>query len=48
MKFTIRGMEVLTHRNKRNAPCNEDWRNDDPNFIKQVTVVKGILYTIQR
>ena len=36
MQFRIRGMEVLTHRNKRNDPCNEDWKNDDLNFTEQV------------
>ena len=36
MQFRIRGIEVLTHRHKRNDPCNEDWRNDDPNFTEQV------------
>ena len=36
MQFRIRSIEVLTHRNKRNHSCNEDWRHDDRNFMNQV------------
>ena len=36
MQFRIRGIEVLSHRYKQHRPCNENWRNDDPNFIDQV------------
>ena len=36
MQFRIRGMEVLTRRNKGNDPCNEDWKNDDQSFTEQV------------
>ena len=41
MQFRIRSIEVLTHRHKRIKPCNEDWQNDDPNFIQQVLGVIG-------
>ena len=41
MQFRIRSIEVLTHRHKRTNPCNEDWQNDDPNFIQQVLGVIG-------
>ena len=30
MQFRMQGIEVLTHRNKRKHPCNEEWLNDDP------------------
>ena len=36
MQFRIHSIEVLTHRNKRTHPCNEDWLNDDPKFVKQI------------
>ena len=35
MQFRIRGIEALIHRNKDKSPCNEDWKNDDSNFINQ-------------
>ena len=41
MKFRTRGMEVLTHRNKRHGHCNEDWRNDDPNLVGQILQTIG-------
>lgn len=36
MQFRIGNIEVLTHRNKRKEPCNNDWKNDDWNFINLV------------
>ena len=33
MQFRISSIEVLTHRNKEKHPCNNDWKNDDTNFI---------------
>ena len=35
MQFRVRNIEVLTHRNTGNDPCNEDWKNDDAHFINQ-------------
>jgi hypothetical protein len=29
MDFVITGMEIVKHRNKRQHPCNEDWKNHD-------------------
>ena len=34
MRFNIRGIEVLRRRNKRNFPCNENWKDHD-NYIKK-------------
>ena len=36
MQFRVRSIEVLAHRNKKEYPCNDDWKNDDPNFINHV------------
>ena len=33
MKFTVQKMEVLRKRNRRNAQCNENWKNDDVNIM---------------
>ena len=35
MQFRVRSIEVLTHRNTGKHPCNNDWKNDDANFINQ-------------
>lgn len=33
MRFKIKGMEIIRHRNKNSQPCHEDWKNDDDHII---------------
>ena len=41
MRFHIRGIEVLTRRNKPKEPCNENWLNDDHNVTLRLSNVAG-------
>ena len=41
MRFHIRGIEVLTRRNKPKEACNENWLNDDRNVTFRLSNVAG-------
>ena len=41
MRFKIMGMEIIRHRNKKNHPCSEDWKNDDDRILVKHTTDVG-------
>ena len=41
MRFRIKGVEVLSRRNKQRSPCNLDWQSDDKNLTEKIIKLVG-------